>query len=482
MKILKSFIKALWSLFLFGFLIYSIVLRIQGKSIKEEIFSWFDNTVTLASVMEDNNMTREEAFSYIIDTTAPRDLPGILEDMTDHVFLNARSAGISSKLKNDVRVTVVFTGLLSAPWTSEEILAAQTELETMNDQIMAEAASHGVTLNLSLEYHTASVFYSQAPAKYNDAFVEDILSSAGLPPAESASRDLEQEYDVDEAPIVFCFNYHDRSHAQSQYNNGQTEYAFLFKDTNGYTSYAHELYHLFGAKDFYYPADVKALADQYFPNSVMLNSEGSTVDDLTAYLIGWTDEPSASALSFLKDTAYLTSDYMDEQHELETLTGYVEDYDDGESTYTGYLDFGVPHGQGTKIWNDGRRYEGEWNNGQFHGEGTYTWADGRTYTGSFVNSLLEGYGTFTWTDGSTYTGEWVNGQQHGSGTMYHVDSGTYTGDFVEGQRMGEGTYTWTNGDSYTGEWVDGTRTGYGTYTWADGSTASGYWEAGELIE
>ena len=96
MKILKSFIKALWSLFLVGFLIYSIVLRIQGKSIKEEIFSWFDNTVTLASVMEDNNMTREEAFSYIIDTTAPRDLPGILEDMTDHVFLNARSAGIST--------------------------------------------------------------------------------------------------------------------------------------------------------------------------------------------------------------------------------------------------------------------------------------------------------------------------------------------------------------------------------------------------
>ena len=135
MKILKSFIKALWSLFLVGFLIYSIVLRIQGKSIKEEIFSWFDNTVTLASVMEDNNMTREEAFSYIIDTTAPRDLPGILEDMTDHVFLNARSAGISSKLKNDVCVTVVFTSLLSAPWTSEEILAAQTELETMNDQI-----------------------------------------------------------------------------------------------------------------------------------------------------------------------------------------------------------------------------------------------------------------------------------------------------------------------------------------------------------
>ena len=482
MKTIKVLLKILFNCALIIFVVYSIILKIQGKNIKQEILSWFNSTVTLESVMEEKDMTREEAFSYLMETTNPKELPDVLEELKDHVFLNARGMGISSKLKDDVRVVIIFTGLLSAPWTTEEMEAAQADFQDMSNHIMAEAASYGTTLNLSLEFHTASVFKTSVPNDNSTDFVDAVLESAGLPSSQSASHDLEKEYNVDEVPIIFCLNYHDRSHAQSQYYGGHSEYAFLFRDTNGFSSYPHELYHIFGAKDFYYPADVKELAEYYFPHSTMLISEGTSVDELTAYLIGWTDEVSDVALSFLQDTAHLTPEYMSEQHDLETFTGFVTDYDDGDGIYTGYLDFGIPHGQGTKIWNDGRSYEGEWNNGNLHGEGTYTWANGNCYTGGFSNGRLEGYGTLTWADGTTYYGEWVGGNRTGSGTLIWYDGSTYEGEWLNDQRSGYGTLTWPNGDTFTGEWLNDQRTGYGTYTWADGSTMSGYWENNEFIE
>ena len=462
---------------------YLLYILLQGGNVFAEVRSWFTNETAIETAVQEHSPNLSNTLDILWDTVTPNVLPGIPAELSDHIFLNTRAAGISSTLTGNVRVIVIFVTNPSSSWSYEEMTQVQTAHEDMTAEILAEATSRGVNLNLSMEYHSATVDM-ELPEDDETLWTDAVLASAGLPPAATASADLESQYGVNEAPILFYLNHGGRAYALPYQSGNHSEYAFFFNADEGAVRYRHELYHLFGAKDFYYPADVKALAESYFPDSTMLTSEMGVAmtDDLTAYLIGWTDEPSAQALAFLQATSYLTPEYMSEQHELETFTGYVEDYDTDDGLYTGYLDFGIPHGMGTKVWNDGHRYEGEWENGSFQGEGTYTWADGRTYTGSFVNSLLEGYGTFTWTDGSTYTGEWVNGQQHGSGTMYHVDSGTYTGDFVEGQRMGEGTYTWTNGDSYTGEWVDGTRTGYGTYTWADGSTASGYWEAGELIE
>lgn len=461
MEKLKNFIKAFFSLFCVAFTICFIVLTLQGKNATEEMFSWFENDEpTIESVMQENSMTREEAFDFLMDTTDPNELPGIPEELKNHVFLDARAAGISSKLVGDVRVIVIFVTNPASSWSYEEMTAVQTAHEDMTAEILAEAASRGVDLNLSMEYHLATV-NEDLPDEGTTDWADAALASIGLPPAATASADLETKYGVDEAPILFYLNTTGRAYALPSRHGNHSEYAFFFHADEGAVRYRHELYHLFGAKDFYYPSDVKVLAESYFPGSTMLTSEigVAMTDDLTAYLIGWTEEPSASALSFLNDTSYLTPEYMTEQHEAETFTGYVEDYDDGDGLYTGYLDFGVPQGVGTKVWNDGRRYEGEWDYGTFHGKGTYTWADG-----------------------STYEGDWYKGTQHGYGTMTLVNSGTYTGYFSEGNREGEGTYTWNNGDSYTGEWLDGERTGYGTYTWVDGSTRSGYWENGEFIE
>lgn len=429
MRRLARFVLGLCGL-CFGVCIANAFLPASQDPAAEGNFSSFEEGATAIPVV-----TQKETYDSLVDTIAPNKLPGIPEELTDHVFLNARAAGISSKLVGDVRVIVIFVTNPSSSWTYEEMTKVQTGHEAMTAEILAEAASYGVSLNLSMEYHLATVDM-ELPDDDTDAWADTALASVGLPPSTTASADLEAEYGVDEAPILFYLNHSGRAYALPYQHGDHSEYAFFFNADEGAVRYRHELYHLFGAKDFYYPAEVTSAAENYFPNSTMLVSEEAVTDDLTAYLIGWTDTPSDSALAFLNDTAHLTAEYMAEQNDHETFTGYVTDYADADGTYTGYLDFGVPHGFGSKVWNDGRSYEGDWDYGTFHGKGTYTWPNGNSYTGEFTNGRLNG----------------------------------------------EGTLIWYNGDTFTGEWVEGQRTGYGTYTWADGSTRSGYWENDEFIE
>lgn len=429
MRRLARFVLGLCGL-CFGVCIANAFLPASQDPAAEGSFSSFEEGATAIPVV-----TQKETYDSLVDTIAPNKLPSIPEELTDHVFLNARAAGISSKLVGDVRVIVIFVTNPSSSWTYEEMTEVQTGHEAMTAEILAEAASYGVSLNLSMEYHLATVDM-ELPDDDTDAWADTTLASVGLPPSTTASADLEAEYGVDEAPILFYLNHSGRAYALPYQHGDHSEYAFFFNADEGAVRYRHELYHLFGAKDFYYPAEVTSAAENYFPNSTMLVSEEAVTDDLTAYLIGWTDTPSDSALAFLNDTAHLTAEYMAEQNDHETFTGYVTDYADADGTYTGYLDFGVPHGFGSKVWNDGRSYEGDWDYGTFHGKGTYTWPNGNSYTGEFTNGRLNG----------------------------------------------EGTLIWYNGDTFTGEWVEGQRTGYGTYTWADGSTRSGYWENDEFIE
>jgi hypothetical protein len=41
---------------------------------------------------------------------------------------------------------------------------------------------------------------------------------------------------------------------------------------------------------------------------------------------------------------------------------------------------------GTKIFNDGTRYEGNFENGKINWQGTMTWFDGSSYTGKWTNN------------------------------------------------------------------------------------------------
>jgi hypothetical protein len=55
---------------------------------------------------------------------------------------------------------------------------------------------------------------------------------------------------------------------------------------------------------------------------------------------------------------------------------------------------GKPHGRGVAVYNDGKRYEGDWKDGFFHGKGKLIYADESFYDGEFNEGGMEGEGVF----------------------------------------------------------------------------------------
>ena len=69
----------------------------------------------------------------------------------------------------------------------------------------------------------------------------------------------------------------------------------------------------------------------------------------------------------------------------------------------------------------------------------FTWEDGKLYQGQYENDRKHGYGTFAWNNGRQYAGWWVNGMEHGEGTYRQSDTETgfrrMRGVWEEGKRV-----------------------------------------------
>ena len=116
------------------------------------------------------------------------------------------------------------------------------------------------------------------------------------------------QYEADNISFLFHINKTGRSYAMVQ-NEGfdsfyDNEIGVLYSsvtDTNsnivetGEFTYAHEILHLFGAIDLYYPYNPEderiALAEEYFPDDIMLRYfyeiDQAEIGEVAAYLIGW---------------------------------------------------------------------------------------------------------------------------------------------------------------------------------------------------
>ena len=404
-------------------------------------------------------------------TQSPEDdrLPSVPEELKEHVYLGARSSGTCDGFSGNVALYIIFVNDSQCSWTDWEITEIQNTVNASLATITSDAASYGATLNLTAQYRTASISTELIRDESID-WVNSALASLSLPTDGTANLVLEDTLGCDEVPIVFFTNQGGRSFAQHQYKMNAVEYSIIYDEP---TPLYHEVAHIFGAKDFYFPSEVQALAEEYLPNSIMVDSGSGVVDDLTAYLIGWTDTLSDTALTFLQETAYLTYDYLAEQKEIDSFTGYVTDRKTSSGTYTGYLVDGFFHGKGKMVWDSGSSYDGDWNHGSVHGSGTYIYSDGGTYVGQFQNGSRHGYGTYYFPNGNVYDGQWENGERAGYGTFRWENGDVYEGQWQNSQRNGQGTLTYSDGTVYIGPWVDNERSGQGALTFASGGSYVG---------
>lgn len=98
----------------------------------------------------------------------------------------------------------------------------------------------------------------------------------------------------------------------------------------------------------------------------------------------------------------------------------------------------------------------------------------KTYT-CISGDCENGFGTKNYNIGYTYTGQFKNGRFDGEGTKIY-DGTIYKGQFKNGSEDGEGTIIEKNGTTYKGQWRKGTRKGEGTETNPDGIAVTGNWD------
>ena len=69
-----------------------------------------------------------------------------------------------------------------------------------------------------------------------------------------------------------------------------------------------------------------------------------------------------------------------------------------------------------------------------HGFGKFTFQDGKSYEGFYQNDKKHGYGIFHWLNAKRYEGWWVDGKQDGYGILIDKNKKTF-GVWRDGQKI-----------------------------------------------
>lgn len=335
-------------------------------------------------------------------------LPGVHKTYWELPIFSNRGLGSCKALKGDVALTVLFINDTVSSWSQQEIDGFIEKLHVDISELTYEASQWGTDLNITLNIRQGTLDFDLSPHMAWSS-MNHILSKAGYDTYDILSI-LQDELGTESVPVMFAFNKAGRSYALQDYDEQNVEACYIFADPS---ATKHELLHLFGAADFYYHDQLDHYVNEFLQESIMSSSGGTKVDDLTAYLVGWTDGLTPEAHIPITFAGLIGTEELLEAQSDNGFTGYgTRTYDDG-MVYNGMLELGVPNGYGEMLFASGDRYYGNFDNGYMSGYGVFCWTDGSVYEGCFHESQLEGEGKLTYPNGQVITGTWKNGEYIG---------------------------------------------------------------------
>ena len=311
-----------------------------------------------------------------------------------HYYEEARRTGSCSELKGLVSLIFLFVHEQGAVWTEAEMQTQRAERQRILTGLAKEAEKENVRLVFDQRE------YSAFASKFYKVYNKKAAPGERIDPSGNLSA-------ANQTAFLFLFKKPGRSFAcpVRGFFSRRCESLMLFG--TDYHAMLHELLHLFGAADLYYPAEVKQLAEKLFPDSVMLKGGSWEIDELTRYLIGWHRSPGTKAKRLLDSTSKLKA-----------------------SDFKKALDRQL-----------------------FNGDGVLEFSTG-VYRGGIKNGLMDGSGTFTFKDGAVFTGECRNGKFNGRGSLRYPNGTVYTGEFRDGRFNGKGRMRYSNGKVFEGYFKD----------------------------
>ncbi len=307
----------------------------------------------------------------------------------ENILKRYKDCGSCRALRGTVAVCAVFVQEPGNVWTEAEIREQQTAQTEALQYLLQQARVSGVPLRFR---QTVRRMNTQRVWAYGDVqgFEDAYANSEGKRSLSECVAALNAAAGTEQAAFVFLFKKEGVSFASCASSVYFSEAVFMYGKLH--FPVLHELLHLFGAVDLFYPPDVTKEAVRLFPRSVMYNGADPNcreLDDLTRYLIGWTDQTSPKAMALLHAGAGLTADDI-QRGMAEVFNAEYTTVSFPDGVYYGPIKNWHMEGRGRMEWNDGAVYEGDFVGGRAHGRGTLRTADGRVYRGVFVNGKFRG--------------------------------------------------------------------------------------------
>lgn len=220
----------------------------------------------------------------------------------DHYIFSLKGFGSSNELKGNVRTTVVFMQNSIYKWDNSDYSKFSAKFESAMAVLEKTARSHGVYLNIDVVYLSCSVENANIQTR---SWLVDFVAGCGYTLLSQYQEDVKRKNKCDETPMVFVWNCEIGEFAAcaDEHSPNNDEFSVL-SSMSSIDTINHEFLHQFGAMDLYFPPDTIASAQKNLPGTIMIN--GSVIDPLTCYLIGWKKDFSKEVITFLEETKHYT--------------------------------------------------------------------------------------------------------------------------------------------------------------------------------
>lgn len=227
-----------------------------------------------------------------------------------HAFLSEMNQGPCRRLRGNVFVELVFVEDQVNSWTKWEIDSFYPTYKSAVKSLCKQAAAVGTRLTFTTKIGRYRFNGVLDPAHFYQTQLNRVKNeyfrSQGCKTPEEFLTRRKIEHRADEVAMIFMMERRFRAYACNGYD---LEFCVMTNENDTH-AFAHELLHLFGAADLYYPYPVYGLTMEYFPQSVMCTYQGMEVDPLTRYLVGWENTLSPRAEEYLNKL----SDYGTARH------------------------------------------------------------------------------------------------------------------------------------------------------------------------